>query len=142
MQRNVQKQLGPELTWESHGPSDDLTWSVRGAQGDTLGIVAYRKVAACLFGGCSPNPMHEDQRVSSTRENMYYFAILHPVDGHIEHLGILEYESNYGFEITSKGWLRQFFGLQPEQARLGGNIDGISGATVSVQALIHDVNQL
>jgi Na+-translocating ferredoxin:NAD+ oxidoreductase RnfG subunit len=54
----------------------------------------------------------------------------------IKSVKILTYREEHGDEIMSKRWLKQFFGLQPkDQAVLNKNIDGISGATISVKSL-------
>ena len=53
---------------------------------------------------------------------------------------ILEYRENYGAEICSKNWLANFIKLStnnyPEYNR---RIDGISGATISVNSIKRDV---
>jgi major membrane immunogen (membrane-anchored lipoprotein) len=43
---------------------------------------------------------------------------------------------------VSRSWLNQFNGLFPGEVEIDDQVDGISGATVSVQALIQDINQL
>jgi len=54
---------------------------------------------------------------------------------------ILIYREDHGDEISSKRWLRQFFGLTPnDKAVLGKNIDGISGATISVRSMTSEMN--
>ena len=48
---------------------------------------------------------------------------------------ILVYRESYGGEIASWRWLRQFIGLSNENTmKLGDDIQGISGATISCQA--------
>lgn len=56
---------------------------------------------------------------------------------------VLVYREEYGGEIGSKRWLKQFLGktgsdrVDPET-----NIDGISGATISVNSMTHAVDNL
>lgn len=56
---------------------------------------------------------------------------------------VLIYREEHGDEITSKRWLKQFFGLTPkDRAVLGENIDGISGATISVRSMTLEMNTI
>ena len=49
---------------------------------------------------------------------------------------VLHYRENYGGEICSKNWLKQFVGIDTENSSdLNREIDGISGATISVNSL-------
>ena len=61
----------------------------------------------------------------------------------IKNMKVLVYREDYGGEIGSKRWLRQFVGKNPE-ARFdyGQNIAAISGATISVQSMTRAVNTL
>lgn len=48
----------------------------------------------------------------------------------------------YGQAITAPGWLRQFNGYSGETTLdAGKNIDGISGATISVKVITGDIQQ-
>ncbi len=54
----------------------------------------------------------------------------------IVHTKVLTYREEHGGEIGSKRWLRQFNGKQAgERVGLDGDIDGISGATISVRSM-------
>lgn len=139
MQRQAKHFFHEELSW-SQMDSNNSQWVVLNAKGDTLSYASFRAVSACLFGGC--NKSKTSCESDTRREMIYYYALQSPTDGRIQLLRVLEYESNYGFEITSRGWLRQFLGLQPGEAKVGHTIDGLSGATVSVEALVEDVNAL
>ena len=56
---------------------------------------------------------------------------------------ILVYREDYGGEIGSSRWLKQFIGkTQNDELRYGDNIAGISGATISVQVMIKAMNDL
>jgi Na+-translocating ferredoxin:NAD+ oxidoreductase RnfG subunit len=55
---------------------------------------------------------------------------------------ILKYRSEYGYEIGNKGWLRQFYKKESTKFEYGKNIDALSGATFSGQALVNDVNAI
>ena len=56
---------------------------------------------------------------------------------------ILVYREDYGGEIGSKRWLKQFIGkTHNDDLRYGDNIAAISGATVSVQVMTNAMNNL
>ena len=53
------------------------------------------------------------------------------------------YREDYGGEIGSKRWLKQFIGkTQNDELRYGDNIAAISGATISVQVMTKAMNDL
>ena len=53
---------------------------------------------------------------------------------------VLHYRENYGGEICSKKWLKQFVGIDTENySNFNREIDGISGATISVNSLKHNL---
>lgn len=56
---------------------------------------------------------------------------------------ILVYREDYGGEIGSKRWLKQFIGkTQNDDLRYGDNIMAISGATISVRSMTTAMNNL
>ncbi len=56
---------------------------------------------------------------------------------------VLAYREDYGGEIGSKRWLKQFIGKsQNDNLRYGDNIVAISGATISVRSMTNAINNL
>lgn len=56
---------------------------------------------------------------------------------------VLMYREEYGGEIGSKRWLKQFIGkTQNDELKYGENIIAISGATISVRSMTSAVNDL
>jgi len=56
---------------------------------------------------------------------------------------VLVYREDYGGEIGSKRWLKQFIGKsQYDELRYGDNIVAISGATISVRSMTNVMNNL
>lgn len=56
---------------------------------------------------------------------------------------VLVYREDYGGEIGSKRWLKQFVGkTQNDDLRYGDNIMAISGATISVRSMTTAMNNL
>ena len=70
-----------------------------------------------------------------------YLAIFNP-DHSIRHIEILEYRSEYGYEISNKRWLSQFEGRMGCDLVYGEDIDAISGATYSASSITEDVGIL
>lgn len=55
---------------------------------------------------------------------------------------ILIYRENYGSEISSKRWLKQFIGKTiTDKLEYGNNIDGISGATISAKSMTYAITK-
>ena len=53
---------------------------------------------------------------------------------------ILQYRENYGAEICSKKWLEKFINISTNNyVEYNRSIDGISGATISVNSVKRDV---
>lgn len=103
------------------------------------GKLYYRKANACNFGGCTAVKCDTVPK-DGFKEHIYYYAIV--CEDTIRKMGVLEYESTYGYEIVSSAWLKQFYRDKIGNFVRNKNIDGISGATVSVNAMINDVNSL
>ena len=60
--------------------------------------------------------------------------------GDILKVEILHYRENWGAEICSPKWLKQFIGIDTENSQAYNNgVDGISGATLSVNSLKYDL---
>lgn len=56
---------------------------------------------------------------------------------------VLIYREEYGGEIGSRRWLKQFIGkTQNDEFRYGDNIDAIAGATISVRSMTNAMNDL
>ena len=56
---------------------------------------------------------------------------------------VLAYREDYGGEIGSKRWLKQFIGkTQYDNLKYGDDIVAISGATISVRSMTNEINNL
>lgn len=72
----------------------------------------------------------------------FTYLIIFKPDGKIEKVSVLLYKENYGGEIASKRFLRQFEGKSNGlNLEYNQDIDGISGATISVQAITRDIRE-
>ena len=72
--------------------------------------------------------------------HQFDYYIIFNLKAEILRIEILQYRENYGAEICSKDWLANFINIStntfPEYNR---RIDGISGATISVNSIKRDV---
>ncbi|WP_234408600.1 FMN-binding protein [Marinilabilia salmonicolor] len=76
--------------------------------------------------------------------NSEYFDyfILFDAEKSVQVVKVFNYQATHGYEITSRGWLKQFAGHDgSESLQVNKNIDAISGATISVQAITEDVQR-
>ena len=102
-----------------------------------IGFININKVNACLVGGCSrPNSLN------TTRYDHFYYMAVFDINLSILKITVLDYQSEYGYEICSKSWLKQFKGSPDKYFEYDKNIDAISGATVSAEALVDELNSL
>ena len=72
-------------------------------------------------------------------ENYDYMIIINS-EYEIIDIKILKYRSEYGYEISNKGWLKQFYNKPGIRFEYRKNIDTLSGATFSAQSLVNDIN--
>jgi Na+-translocating ferredoxin:NAD+ oxidoreductase RnfG subunit len=80
---------------------------------------------------------------AQSKINHFDYLVLLNADLKIMNLKVLVYREEHGNEIGSKRWLKQFIGLNKySRAILDKNIDGISGATISVKSMTFAVDKL
>lgn len=81
-------------------------------------------------------------KAPSKTDNFDYLVLLDP-ELIIIKTKVLVYREDYGGEIGSKRWLKQFIGkTQNDNLRYGDNIVAISGATISVKSFTDAINNL
>lgn len=98
------------------------------------GYACFATAFGCKVGGCAkPN----DPNLSAY-ETFDYIVIFN-TDMSIRSLEIVNYPGAYGYEICRKSWLKQFVGKTPS-LKLYEDVDGVSGATISAQFLVDDIN--
>lgn len=76
------------------------------------------------------------------RYEIYDYMIIINPEYEIVDIKILKYRSEYGYEISNKGWLKQFYNKPGTRFEYRKNIDALSGATFSAQSLVNDINQI
>ena len=71
------------------------------------------------------------------------FLVIMGIDGRIINLDVIKYREAYGGEVDNKNWLAQFTNsTDTSQIIVGKNIDGISGATISVNSLSKGIQKI
>lgn len=105
--------------------------------GDKTGILAINNARGCKINGCKGNgggdAKYED----------FWYGVIFDNELKIKLVRVLEYSSDYGYEISSKNWLKQFKGFTGCDLKYGGReVDVISGATVSGQSIVSDLSNL
>lgn len=85
--------------------------------------------------------VYVDKAASKTA--MFDYLILFDMELKIIHSKVLVYREEYGGEIGSKRWLKQFLGKTGEdRVSHKTNIDGIAGATISVRSMTNAIDDL
>ena len=71
------------------------------------------------------------------------FLVILNNDGRIINSEVIKYREAYGGEVGNKNWLAQFTHFSDtSDFKLGKNIDGISGATISVNSLTKGIQKI
>ena len=82
-----------------------------------------------------------DQAPSKTAN--FDYLVVFDTDLKIKHSKVLIYREEYGGEIGSKRWLKQFLGKTGgDRLDYETNIDGIAGATISVRSMTNAMDDL
>lgn len=114
--------------------ADIITMSKITSGGKTIGYACYTTAFGCRVGGCAA-PTNPNVQSYET----FDYIVVYDAELNIKKVDIANYGGQYGYEICRPKWLRQFIGKN-NGFELNKNIDGISGATVSAQFLIDDLN--
>ena len=70
------------------------------------------------------------------------FMISYDQNAVIKDIEVLVYREDFGFEISSKRWLRQFIGLGREDIVFHDDVQAISGATLSCRSITVKIDEI
>jgi len=71
------------------------------------------------------------------------FLVLFNEKQEVIHSSIIKYREGYGGEISGQKWLNQFFGMKNDSLfKFNRDIDGITGATISVKSFTKGISKL
>ena len=77
---------------------------------------------------------------AKSKHDVYDFVVLYDKDLEIKKSKILIYRENYGRQVGSQRWLRQFIGMKPgETFNYGEDIAAVSGATITATSMTRAV---
>lgn len=80
---------------------------------------------------------------AKSRSDVFEYMIVFTPTKIIKDIHLLTYREEYGGEIGSKRFLKQFFGKNSKsEMRLNKEIDGISGATISCQSITKSIKEM
>lgn len=137
MDKVVKKTFGKTAVYYSVETADSLALNhevYKILSADTLsGYVMITRALGCQLGGC------DKPKQDSVAFEQFFFMTAFTKNKDIKQVRVLEYTSNHGYEIASKSWLKQF--IAGDHFEVGKNIDGISGATISVNSITNNVNR-
>jgi Na+-translocating ferredoxin:NAD+ oxidoreductase RnfG subunit len=81
--------------------------------------------------------------VAPSKTDTFEYLVVFDVDFKVKKTKVLVYKEDYGGEIGSKRWLKQFLNKTPEDRfAYRQNIAAISGATISVKSMTEAMNNL
>lgn len=113
-------------------------------KGEELGYLLLRRGYGCKIGGCGTGSYADGETCSAdggTYETFDY-VVFFDTDLKILKSIVVDYPGDYGYEICSKNWLKQFNGYTGEELQYGGDIDAISGATISGNSFTSDIQNV
>jgi len=85
--------------------------------------------------------IYVDQAPSKTAR--FDYLLIFDLELNIKHSKVLIYREEYGGEIGSKRWLKQFIGKTAgDRVDHETNIDGIAGATISVRSMTNAIDNV
>ena len=100
--------------------------------GDFYKIIDSNQLLGYAFIGTAPS-----------KTDTFEYLVVFDLSLVIKKVNVLVYREDYGGEIGSNRWLRQFVGkARSTDLAVGKNIAAISGATISVYSMTNAVNQL
>ena len=71
------------------------------------------------------------------------FMVILNINGDIINANVIKYREAYGSEVSSTDWLEQFFTLNNKSGyKIGKDINGISGATISVKSMSKGIQKI
>jgi hypothetical protein len=107
-----------------------------------LGYAYVGRIYSCRAGGCGMDDAPVDFiSIDDDFEYFDYFIIFDETLV-VKKIRIFNYQATHGHEVGGNGWLKQFIGYDgQEKLEYGKNIDSISGATISANAITYNVQE-
>jgi Na+-translocating ferredoxin:NAD+ oxidoreductase RnfG subunit len=105
---------------------------------NVIRYVYIGRVNSCRSGVC-----FGDQGTGPEQTSEYFdYFVLYNTEGVVQLVKVYNYQATHGQEITAASWLKQFIGYRSKtKLNTGKDIDAISGATISVEGIVADIQQ-
>lgn len=104
-----------------------------------LGYAYVGRIYSCRQGGCDDGASAE---IANDTYEYFDYYILFDHNREVRKVKVYNYQATHGQEVSGRGWLRQFVGYHGEKPlAYGKNIDSISGATISANAITYNVQE-
>lgn len=108
--------------------------------GRILGWICIREARGCKVGGCGVGVYANAQDIFEGQSyEVFQYALFLDFELRIAKVLVLDYAGDYGYEINSPGWLKQFVGYRGGGLSYGSDIQAISGATISANSITYDI---
>jgi hypothetical protein len=105
------------------------------------GFVYVGRIYSCRAGGCGMDSEDNVVSVNDDYEYFDYYALFND-ELSVLKVRVYNYQATHGHEVGGSGWLRQFVGYSGrEKLEYGKNIDSISGATISANAITYNIQE-
>ena len=143
LSKNIQKKVDKEIksTFEVNAfelnpiliPEDiNATFKINIRNGYFFKMTTSNESLGYCFVGKAPS-----------KTDNFDYLVLFDNDQIIKKIKVLAYREDYGAEIGSKRWLKQFIGIKKtDRINYSQDIIAISGATISARSLTVEVNNL
>ena len=106
-----------------------------------VGFVYVGRIYSCRSGGCGIESGNDLTSIDDDFEYFDYYIIF-DASLTVKKIRVYNYQATHGHEVGGKGWLKQFIGYAGEKKlEYGKNIDSISGATISANAITYNVQE-
>ncbi len=114
------------------------------ADGSSVGYMLLRRGYGCKIGGCGTGSYADGGTCAADGGTYETFDYVVFFDESLTLLKmmVVDYPGDYGYEICSKNWLKQFVGYQGKPLTYKADIDGISGATISAKSITSDIQSV
>ena len=136
--------IATDVSIETNLFFEDNQLSELSVAGEKVGYLLLRRGYGCQIGGCGTGSYGEGATCSAdgvTYETFDYVAYF-DTSLQVLKMNVVDYPGDYGYEICSKNWLKQFIGYEGEEIRYKKDIDGISGATISASSITSDIQEV
>lgn len=142
--KKLQNELTPVVTLDEIAPQQNISRQILSGKFYRVPdnpkslktkYIYIGRVNTCRTGGCKSI---NNQPNENNSEYFDYF-ILYDSACTILKVKIYNYQATHGQEVTTKNWLKQFQGYKGSELTVGKNVDAISGATISVDAITFDI---